>query len=206
MNYPSIHLENAVQELTKLPSVGRRTALRYALYLLSCDNKAVEDLAQSILNLKKEVKICKECYSISDEELCEICRNNKRDKSIVCVVESVRDVMAIESTNSYNGTYHVLQGVISPIEGIGAKDLTIEPLIRRVVKNSIKEVILALPTTMEGDTTCFYINRLLKDVEVKVSVLARGVSIGDNIEYTDQITLSRSIANRLPFENIYSNN
>ena len=203
MNYPSVHLENAINEFSKLPGVGKRSALRFALYLLNEDEKEAKSLAESIVKMKSEVKICKHCYSVSDEDECEVCRDTKRNHNIVCVVENIRDVMAIENTNSYSGVYHVLGGVISPIDGISAKDLTIKQLVERIYKEDIEEIILALPTTMEGDTTCFYINKLVKDMNITVSAIARGVSIGDNIEYTDQITLSRSIINRLPFDKIY---
>lgn len=203
MNYPSIHLENVINEFSKLPGVGSRTALRFALYLLDADEKEAESLAKSISLMRSEIKLCKHCYSISDSDECEVCKDAKRDHSVVCVVENIRDVMAIENTNSYSGVYHVLGGVISPIDGIGAGDIKIKELVERIAKEDIQEIILALPTTMEGDTTCFYINKLVKDMNVKVSAIARGVSIGDNIEYTDEITLSRSILNRLPFDKIY---
>lgn len=203
MNYPSTHLENVINELSKLPGVGSRTALRFALYLLNEDKTEVEKLASSLLKLKKEVKLCKHCFSISDMDECDVCRDPKRNHKLICIVENIRDVMAIENTNAYNGVYHVLGGVISPIDGISANDIHIKELIERIVNEDIEEIILALPTTMEGDMTCFYINKLVKNMRVKVSAIARGVSIGDNIEYTDEVTLSRSILNRLPFEKIY---
>ncbi|MCF0210393.1 MAG: recombination protein RecR, partial [Bacteroidales bacterium] len=199
MNYPSVHLEKVINEFSKLPGVGRRTALRFALYLLSQDDLEAKSLAEAIVNLQNEVKICKKCFSISDNELCEVCSDESRDSSLLCVVENVRDVMAIENTNQYNGVYHVLGGVISPVDGISAKDIKIAELVERVVKEDVREVILALPTTMEGDTTCFYINKLVKDYNVKVSVISRGVAVGDNIEYADELTLGRSLVNRLPF-------
>lgn len=203
MNYPSVHLEKVINEFAKLPGVGRRTALRFALYLLSQDDLEAKSLAEAIVNLQNEVKICKKCFSISDNELCEVCSDESRDSSLLCVVENVRDVMAIENTNQYNGVYHVLGGVISPVDGISAKDIKIAELVERVVKEDVREVILALPTTMEGDTTCFYINKLVKDYNVKVSVISRGVAVGDNIEYADELTLGRSLVNRLPFDKIY---
>lgn len=203
MNYPSVHLEKVINEFSKLPGVGRRTALRFALYLLSQDDLEAKSLAEAIVNLQNEVKICKKCFSISDNELCEVCSDESRDSSLLCVVENVRDVMAIENTNQYNGVYHVLGGVISPVDGISAKDIKIAELVERVVKEDVREVILALPTTMEGDTTCFYINKLVKDYNVKVSVISRGVAVGDNIEYADELTLGRSLVNRLPFDKIY---
>ena len=205
MNYPSIYLENVINEFGKLPGVGNRTALRFALYLLDQDEREAEVLAQSILQMRKEIKLCRHCYSISDSDECEVCADKKRNHSIVCVVENIRDVMAIENTHSYNGVYHVLGGVISPIDGINAGDIKIAELTKRIASENIEEIILALPTTMEGDTTCFYINKVVKDLNVKVSALSRGVSIGDNIEFTDEITLSRSIMNRLPFDKIYPN-
>lgn len=205
MDYPSLYLEKVVNEFTKLPGVGKRTALRFALYLLSQDKEQTSLLASAIMQLKEEIKLCKHCFSLSDTDECEVCKDIKRDHSVVCVVESIRDVMAIENTNQYRGIYHVLGGIISPIEGISPKDIRINELLQRVSKEEIKEIILALPTTMEGDTTCFYIHKLIKDMGVKVSVLARGVAVGDNIEYADEITLGRSIANRLPFEKIYNN-
>lgn len=206
MNYPSIYLENAINELTKLPSVGKRTALRFALYLLKEDKKQALALADSIIKLKEEIKLCKHCFCISDEEECQICKDDKRDKETICVVENVSDVMAIENTNSYKGVYHVLGGVISPIDGISASDLTISSLIKRISSENIKEIILALPTTLEGDTTCFYINKLVKEFNIKVSCLSRGVACSDTLEYTDPVTLARSISGRLDFDKIYSNN
>jgi recombination protein RecR len=199
MNYPSVYLENIINEFTKLPGVGSRTALRYALFLLSEDEKTSTQLADAIRQMRENIKLCKHCFSISDDDECEVCKDTKRNHSIVCVVENIRDVMAIENTNTYNGVYHVLGGIISPIEGISPNDIRIKELIERVSKEDIEEIILALPTTMEGDTTCFYINKLVKDMNVKVTAIARGVSIGDNIEFADEITLGRSIIGRQPF-------
>ncbi len=199
MNYPSVYLENIINEFTKLPGVGSRTALRYALFLLSEDEKTSTQLADAIRQMRENIKLCKHCFSISDDDECEVCKDTKRNHSIVCVVENIRDVMAIENTNTYNGVYHVLGGIISPIEGISPNDIRIKELIERVSKENIEEIILALPTTMEGDTTCFYINKLVKDMNVKVTAIARGVSIGDNIEFADEITLGRSIISRQPF-------
>lgn len=204
MDYPSIYLENVINELSKLPGVGKRTALRFALYLLQEPDSETMSLANSLMNMKKEIKLCKRCYSISDQEECSVCKDEKRNHKTVCVVENIRDVMAIENTHQYYGVYHVLGGVISPIDGIGAKDINISQLVERIAKEEIEEIILALPTTMEGDTTCFYINKLVKDMNVKVSAIARGVAIGDNIEFADEITLGRSILNRMPFDKIYS--
>ena len=199
MNYPSVYLENIINEFTKLPGVGSRTALRYALFLLSEDEKTSTQLADAIRQMRENIKLCKHCFSISDDDECEVCKDTKRNHSIVCVVENIRDVMAIENTNTYNGVYHVLGGIISPIEGISPNDIRIKELIERVSKENIEEIILALPTTMEGDTTCFYINKLVKNMNVKVTAIARGVSIGDNIEFADEITLGRSIISRQPF-------
>lgn len=199
MNYPSVYLENIINEFTKLPGVGSRTALRYALFLLSEDEKTSTQLADAIRLMRENIKLCKHCFSISDNDECEVCKDPKRNHSIVCVVENIRDVMAIENTNTYNGVYHVLGGIISPIEGISPNDIRIKELIERISKENIEEIILALPTTMEGDTTCFYINKLVKDMNVKVTAIARGVSIGDNIEFADEITLGRSIIGRQPF-------
>ena len=194
--YPSKILENAVSELSKLPGVGRRTALRYALSLLSKDKKVSHDLADSIIALRDDIKHCRMCHNISDNDLCDICSNPLRRHDQICVVESVRGVLSIEATGEYHGLYHVLGGVISPMDGIGPNDLTLKALSQRVHEGGIEEVILALNPTMEGDTTNFYIQRLLADTDVKLSVLARGVSIGDDLEYADEITLGKSLINR----------
>jgi recombination protein RecR len=203
MDYPSLLLENAVSELSKLPGIGKRTALRFALHLLKNDPSVTKQLADSILRLRQEIKFCEVCNSISDTDVCVLCSDVKRNRSVICVVENIRDVMAIEHTHQYSGVYHVLGGIISPIEGIGAKDIDIEHLIDRVKVGDIEEVILALPTTVEGDTTSFYINKMLSGSNIAVSTIARGVSIGDTIEFADEITLGRSIANRLPFSEMY---
>ena len=193
--YPSILLEKAVGEFAKLPGVGRKTAMRLVLHLLRQDTATVEAFGNAIITLKHEVKYCKICHNIS----CCICSNPVRDASTICVVETIRDVMAVEATQQYKGLYHVLGGVISPMDGIGPSDLQIESLVERVKNNEVKEVILALSSTMEGDTTNFYIFRKLADTNVKLSVIARGISIGDELEYTDEVTLGRSIANRTLF-------
>lgn len=193
-------LENAVAELSKLPGIGRKTALRLALYLLKQDLPDVEAFGNAVIRLRREIVYCKICHNISDTEICEICANPKRDNSVICVVDNIRDVMAIESTAQMNGLYHVLGGIISPVEGIGPDDLEIESLIERVASGNISEVLLALPTTIEGDTTNFYLFRRLRDFSVKITTLARGVSIGDELEYTDEVTLGRSILNRTPYE------
>ncbi|MCR4766321.1 MAG: recombination mediator RecR [Bacteroidaceae bacterium] len=197
--YPSLLLERAVNEFAKLPGIGSKTAMRLVLHLLQQDKTAVEAFGNAIIDLKNNVKYCKVCHNISDTDVCSICSNTKRDSSTVCIVQNIRDVMAIEATQQYQGLYHVLGGIISPMDGIGPKNLEIDSLIERVAQGDIKEVIFALSTTMEGDTTSFYISRRLKDYPVKLSVLARGVSVGDELEYTDEITLGRSILNRMPY-------
>lgn len=203
MEYTSLILENAVNELAKLPGVGQRTALRFALHLLKQNEDNTIQLAKSLISLVSEIKHCKRCNNLSDSEICSICANPQRQNDTICVVENIREVMAIESTNQYKGLYHVLGGVISPIEGIGVGDIAIEQLIKRVEQENIKEIILALPTTMEGDTTSFYINKLLEPFNIKISAIARGVAIGDKIEYADEQTLARSILNRRDFSDIY---
>jgi recombination protein RecR len=193
-------LESAVNELSRLPGIGRKTALRLSLYILREEPDLAENLGKALIKLRKEIVFCKTCNNISDEDLCEICRNPKRDENTICVVEDTRDVLAIENTGQFNGLYHVLGGIINPIEGIGPNDLTIAHLVERINKEDIREIILALPTTVEGDTTNFYLFKLIKDFDVTVTTIARGVAIGDELEYTDEITLGRSIMNRLPFE------
>lgn len=197
--YPSVLLEKAVSEFAKLPGVGRKTAMRLVLHLLRQDVAAVEAFGSAIITLKREVKYCKVCHNISDTDVCRICSNPQRDASVVCVVENVRDVMAVEATQQFRGLYHVLGGVISPMDGIGPSDLQIDSLVERVQAGGVKEVILALSTTMEGDTTNFYIYRKLEKFGVKLSVIARGISVGDELEYADEVTLGRSIVNRTPF-------
>lgn len=197
--YPSVLLEKAVSEFAKLPGIGRKTAMRLVLHLLRQDRSAVEAFGQAIVTLKREVKYCKVCHNISDTDMCRICSNPQRDASIVCVVENIRDVMAVEATQQFHGLYHVLGGVISPMDGIGPGDLQIESLVKRVAEGGIQEIVLALSTTMEGDTTNFYIYRKLEKMNVKLSVIARGISVGDELEYADEVTLGRSIVNRIPF-------
>ena len=201
--YPSALLEKAVNEFSKLPGIGRKTALRLVLHLLRQDDQHVENFAEAISTLKKEVKYCSSCHNISDSEICNICSDTSRNSSIGCVVENRKDVMAIENTVQYKGQYHVLGGIISPIDGIGPSDVEIESLIERVKAKEVKEVIMALSATMEGDTTNFYIYRKLEPLNVKVSIIARGVSVGNEIEYTDEVTLGRSILNRTPFDESY---
>ena len=197
--YPSMLLEKAVGEFAKLPGVGRKTAMRLVLHLLRQDTAVVEAFGNAMITLKHEVKYCKVCHNISDTETCRICSNPARDASTICVVEKIRDVMTVEATQQYRGLYHVLGGVISPMDGIGPSDLQIESLVERVKGGEVKEVILALSSTMEGDTTNFYISRKLDGMDVKLSVIARGISIGDELEYTDEVTLGRSIINRTLF-------
>lgn len=198
--YSSKLLETAVGELSRLPGIGKKTALRLALYILREDQSYAENLSKAIERMRNEIVFCLKCNNISDNEVCEICSNHKRDENTICVLEDTRDVLAVENTSQYNGLYHVLGGIINPIEGIGPNDIKISHLIKRVNTEEINEIILALPATVEGDTTNYYIYKLVKEFGVKVSVLARGMAIGDELEYTDEITLGRSILNRLPFE------
>lgn len=203
MELPSKILQEAVDQLAILPGVGKRSALRYALHLLHEDEATVRDLSEALVRLKTGLFHCRHCHNISDTEICPICASPKRQRGIICVVENIQDVMAVENTQQYRGLYHVLGGVISPIDGIGPSDLEITSLVERVrtgVPDPVEEVILALPTTMEGDTTNYYINKLLQPLGVKVTTLARGVAVGDSLEYADEITLGRSIAHRIPFE------
>lgn len=197
--YPSILLEKAVGEFSRLPGIGRKTALRLVLHMLRQENESVDSFANALVTLKHEVKYCKVCHNISDTDVCQICSDSRRDKSLICVVENIRNVMSIENTQQFHGLYHVLGGVISPIDGIGPSDLEIDSLVERIKAGGVSEVILALSSTMEGDTTNFYIFRKLADTGVKISVLARGISIGDELEYTDEVTLGRSIINRTTF-------
>ena len=198
MEYPSKLIENAVEEIAKLPGIGKKTALRLALHLLKQEKEDVRGLSEALIDLRENTRYCNSCFNISDSEICEICNSYKRDKAVICVVEDTRDVMAIENTSQFFGLYHVLGGVIMPIDGIGPSDLTIEPLIARVASSNglVQEIILALPATMEGDTTAFYITKKLKALGVKVTSIARGVPVGGELEYTDEITLGRSIMNR----------
>lgn len=198
--YPSHLLEKAVEELTRLPGVGRKTALRFALYLLKQKREDVASFSESIRRLREEVKYCNVCHNISDTDVCDICANPRRDKSTICVVENIHSVMSVEQTGQYNGLYHVLGGVISPVDGVGPGDLALDSLFERVAQGGISEIILALNPTVEGDTTNFYISRHLQSTGVKLSVLARGVSVGDDLEYTDEITLGRSIVGRTPLK------
>lgn len=201
LQYPSRLLEKAVNEFSKLPGIGSKTSLRLMLHLLRQDMESVERLSQAIYNMRHDIKYCSTCHNISDTDICPICSDIRRDRTVICVVENIQDIMAIENTRQYNGLYHVLGGVISPMDGIGPSDIEIDSLTERVGNDSeIEEIILALSPTMEGDTTGFYISRKLSGYDVRLSVIARGISIGNELEYTDEVTLGRSIINRTPFE------
>ncbi len=201
MDFSSKLLEKAVYEMSQLPGIGKRTALRLVLHLLKQPNERTTRLASALEGLRSQIKFCGNCHNISDAEVCEICASPKRDEGLVCVVEDIRDVMAIENTGQYKGLYHVLGGKISPMEGIGPQDLTIASLVSKVKLGKIKELIFALSSTMEGDTTNFYIYKKLEGTEITTSTIARGIAVGDELEYADEITLGRSILNRIPFEN-----
>lgn len=198
--YSSKLLEQAVDELSRLPGIGKRTALRLALYLLREDAVATQNLSQALVKMRNEIQFCKRCHNISDQEYCDICNNPKRDENTLCVVSDTRDVLAIENTSQFNGLYHVLNGIINPMEGIGPNDLTLSDLVERLKSETINELILALPATVEGDTTGYYIYKLLTPFDLKITSIARGVAIGNELEYTDEVTLGRSILHRQPFE------
>ena len=200
MEFSSKLLEKAVNEMSQLPGVGKRTALRLVLHLLRQPKHQTIDLAEALSKLRNEIKFCKNCNNISDSELCEICANPLRNEEIICVVEDIRDVMAIENTSTFKGLYHVLGGKISPMDGVGPNDLNIQPLVDKVKQGKIKELIFALGSTMEGDTTNFYIYKQIQDFDIVTSTIARGISVGNELEYTDEVTLGRSIVNRIPFE------
>jgi len=206
MEFSSKLLEKAVNEMAQLPGIGKRTALRLVLHLLKQPKEQTQFLSEALTNMREEIKFCKGCHNISDKEICEICANENRNHQIICVVEDVRDVMAIENTGQFKGIYHVLGGKISPIDGVGPSQLNIVSLVEKVKTQSVKEIIFALSSTMEGDTTNFYIYRQIKDLELKTSTIARGIAVGDELEYADEITLGRSILNRIPFENTMKNN
>jgi recombination protein RecR len=205
MEFSSKLLERAVNEMSQLPGIGKRTALRLVLHMLKQPKNQTTALAEALQSMRNEIKFCKSCYNISDIELCEICSNPNRDESIICVVEDIRDVMAIENTSSFKGLYHVLGGKISPMDGIGPHDLSIEPLVNKVKEGKVNELIFALSSTMEGDTTNFYIYKQIQDFKILTSTIARGISVGDELEYADEITLGRSILNRIPFESSLKN-
>lgn len=201
MEFSSKLLEKAVNEISQLPGIGKRTALRLVLHLLKQPKEQTQFLVSALTTMRDEIKFCNSCHNISDIDVCEICNNSARNHQIVCVVEDVRDVMAIENTNQYKGIYHVLGGKISPIDGIGPSQLNIKTLVEKVKFGGIEELIFALSSTMEGDTTNFYIYKQIKDLSVKTSTIARGIAVGDELEYADEVTLGRSILNRIPFEN-----
>lgn len=200
MNLPNIALQNAVDHLSQLPGVGKRTALRLALHLLKTPKSKSQSLGNSLINLVEKINYCKKCHSISDFEICDVCSNPQRNHKIICIVEDIRDVIAIENTEQFSGIYHVLGGIISPMEGISPSDLTIYSLVERVEKEQVEEIIFALSATMEGDTTMFYINKLLKKFPITFSSIARGIGIGEELEYLDELTLARSIVNRIPYQ------
>jgi len=201
MNFSSKLIEEAVNEFSKLPGVGKRTALRFVLHLMKQNTADVNQFGNAFIKLRTELRYCEKCHNVSEKTLCEVCANAHRDHSTVCVVEDIRDVMAIENTQQYRGVYHVLGGIISPMDGIGPSDLNIESLVTKASNGEIKEVIMALSTTMEGDTTNFYIYKRIKDFGISMSTIARGIAIGDELEFADEITLGRSIINRTPYEN-----
>ena len=206
MNYPSKLIADAVAAFTKLPGIGEKTALRLVLHLLKQEEEKVRQFGESILRMRNEIRFCKTCHNVSDHDTCAICENKQRDHSTICLVESIRDVIAIENTNSYRGVYHVLGGIISPIDGIGPDRLNIASLLERVQPGTVKEVIMAISPTIEGDTTIFYVSKKLRDYNVKITTIARGISFGGELEYTDEMTLARSIVTRLPYENILIKN
>lgn len=199
-HYSSKLVEEAVSELSKLPGIGKRTAMRLALHLLKQEVSFSERLGNSIINMRNNIQFCKRCHNISDQEVCELCNNPRRDRKLLCIVEDIRDVMAIENTGQFQGLYHVLGGLISPMDGVSPSDLTIDKLTSRIEEEEVEEIILALSATVEGDTTNFYIYKQLNDFPLKISTIARGVAIGDEIEFADEITLGRSIIGRLPYE------
>ena len=199
MNFPSKLVENAVEQLSSLPGIGRKSALRLVLHMLKQDKLSVEQFGDSFIQLINRINYCTRCYSISDSEICEVCANPKRDKETICIVEDIRVMMAIENTMQYKGVYHILGGLISPMDGIGPTDIRVDELISRIENKNIKEVIFALSTTMEGDTTNYYLFRRLKDYDIKISSIARGIAIGDELEYTDEITLGTAISSRMPY-------
>ncbi|UUC47010.1 recombination mediator RecR [Flavobacterium cerinum] len=205
MEFSSKLLEKAVNEMAQLPGIGKRTALRLVLHLLKQPKEQTQLLATALLQLREDIRFCSRCHNISDEEICDICSNTSREQAVVCVVEDIRDVMALENTGLYKGLYHVLGGKISPIDGVGPGQLNITSLVEKVKSGQVKEIIFALSSTMEGDTTNFYIYKQIKDNSVIISAIARGIAIGDELEYADEITLGRSILHRIPFENAIKN-
>lgn len=205
MEFPSKLLEKAVEEVSQLPGIGKRTALRLVLHLLKQTPDQTTHLTQALLQMRNDIKFCKKCHTISDVEICQICANPARDASTICVVEDIRDVMALENTQLYKGTYHVLGGKISPIDGVGPSQLNITTLLEKVKSGKVREVIFALSSTMDGDTTNFYIYKQLKEYQVLTSTIARGIAVGDELEYADEVTLGRSLMHRIPFESAFKN-
>lgn len=205
MQFSSALLENAVNEFAKLPGIGKKTALRLVLHMLKQEPEKVEGFGEAIIKMRKEIKFCQRCFNVADADICSICSNSMRKQELICVVENVRDVIAIESTQQYNGTYHVLGGIISPLDGIGPDQLNIESLVHRVQKESIEEIIFALNPNIQGDTTIYYIQKKLQSAPVKVTTIARGIAFGGELEYADELTLARSISNRMPVESYVSN-
>ena len=199
MNFPSKTVENAVEQLSKLPGIGRKSALRLVLHMLKQDKSSVEDFGDAFIQLINNINYCSICYSIASSNLCEVCANPKRDKTIICVIEDIRVMLAIENTMQYNGIYHILGGLISPIDGVSPSDIKIAELTERIKNNDVKEIIFALSTTMEGDTTNYYLFKKLKDFDIKISSIAKGIAIGDELEYTDEITLATPITSRMPY-------
>lgn len=201
-SYSSVLVTNAVNELSRLPGIGKKTALRLALHLLRQPVEVSQALGSSVIALRENIKFCRVCHNISDTDICSVCSNPKRDKGLICVVENFRDMIAIENTTQFNGVYHILGGIISPMEGVGPSDLNISTLFSKVQSGEIREVIMALPSTVEGDTTIFYLYKTLKNQDIIVSIIARGIPIGDELDYTDEVTLGRSIINRQPYKGI----
>ena len=206
MEFSSKLLEKAVNEMSQLPGIGKRTALRLVLHLLKQPKEHTGFLSEALTNMRNDVKFCESCHNIADVEICEICSNSKRDQQLICVVEDIRDVMAIENTGQFRGIYHVLGGKISPVDGVGPSQLKIVTLVEKIKSGNVRELIFALSSTMEGDTTNFYIYKQIQDCKIITSTIARGISVGDELEYADEVTLGRSILHRIPFENVFNNN
>ncbi len=206
MEFSSKLLEKAVNEMSQLPGIGKRTALRLVLHLLKQPKEQTIFLSEALTNMRSEIKFCESCHNISDIDICEICSNTKRDHQLICIVEDIRDVMAIENTGQFRGIYHVLGGKISPIDGVGPSQLNITSLVEKIKLGNVKEIIFALSSTMEGDTTNFYIYKQIQDCNIITSTIARGISVGDELEFADEVTLGRSILHRIPFENAFNNN
>jgi recombination protein RecR len=205
MQFSSSLLENAVNEFAKLPGIGKKTALRLVLHLLKTDPEKVENLGEAVIRMRKEIKFCQRCFNVADADICSICANSMRHQEIICVVENIRDVIAIESTQQFSGTYHVLGGIISPLDGIGPDQLAIEPLLNRIQKEKTEELIFALNPNIQGDTTIYYIQKKLAGAPIRITTIARGIAFGGELEYADELTLGRSLQNRMPVESYVSN-